>query len=187
MKNFLIVICLCLLVVISFPRTVLASCTPRDLPDSIKQIIANNIPIPVLSPDIQDAVNNTNLIIHYKVDTEYGIVTGQKINFADLQGAKGYLSLRFQLKEDYDNIPVIKSYLDSHFSSYASLFNIRNVEASYKIIDQKDKVSYSATFPLRTNNNIDLCFDYNQLKDGIKEVKIKISSFKIDYARTVRF
>ncbi|MGI0482014.1 hypothetical protein ACN4EE_14670 [Geminocystis sp. CENA526] len=187
MKNFLIVVSLCLLILISFPQKVFASCTPRSLPNSIKQIIANNIPIPVLSPDIQDAVNNTNLIIQYKVDTEYGIVTGQKINFADLKGAKGYLSLRFQLKEDYGNIPVIKNYMDSHFSSYASLFNIRNVEASYEIIDQKDKVSYSSTFPLRTNNNIDLCFDYNQLKDGIKEIKIKINSFKIDYTRTVRF
>jgi len=154
----------------------------QKLPDDLKEVLINEVAIPVVSPDIvgvndlSENIKFKNLMVSYTLKQGSKIETGSKLDRITLKDANGYASVEFKVNYLGD-IAKISEYLKENPPFVSDIYN---VQARLSLKDKNGKEIASKPFQLKTGNNrIILC--NNIQTRGVSSIEIKILSFQGKY------
>ncbi len=155
----------------------------QKLPNDLKEILINEVAIPVISPDISGAdklsenAKFKNLIVSYTLKQGSKVETGSKLDLLTLKDANGYASVEFKINY-LEDVSKISEYLKKIHSYYID--SIYNVQAKLQFKDKDGREISSKPFKLRTGNNkVIICNDTKT--KGVSTIEIEVLSFEGKY------
>lgn len=152
------------------------------LSDYMKSVLINRQAIPVDSASLGEIVSFDNLLIEYETIDSRTVETGKPVNFEALKGARGFAKIRYFLKGDFIDIPMIRSHLNRHYPHFKDGVKINKVNIHVRVIGAFGKTIASRKYELKSGASIlHLCM-FNKINSHVRKINLEIESYAFSYS-----